>query len=121
MNCSNDKSHCVSKCLKIGLLAVAGVAALGGVVMELWNWLLPNLFIGAQPVDYLQALGILLLSKILFGGFRGGCHGRWKEGRQRWAGMSPEERAQMKNQFKSRWGMCCGGDKAADTPPAKSE
>jgi predicted Fe-S protein YdhL (DUF1289 family) len=113
MNCTTDKAGCKTKCLKIGLMVVAGVAALGGVVMLLWNWLMPELFLGAQPVSYLQALGVLVLSKILFGGFRGGCHGRWKEHRQRWESMTPEEREQMKSQFKSRWGHC-GSNKQDD-------
>ena len=96
---SGDKSFCRGKCLKIALMVIVGIAAVGGVVMVLWNWLMPSLFIGAQPVSYCQALGILLLSKILFGGFKGGCHGRWKERRQRWEAMTPEEREQLKVQF----------------------
>ena len=44
----------------------------GEVVMHLWNWLLPPLF-GFRPIHFWQALGILLLSRILFGGF--GFHG----------------------------------------------
>ncbi|MEI7428933.1 MAG: hypothetical protein WCL27_00650 [Betaproteobacteria bacterium] len=120
MNCSTDKSSCTSKCLKIGLLAILGIAALGGVVMLLWNWLIPTLFFGAQPVDYCQALGILLLSKILFGGFRGGCHGRWKERRQHWESMTPEEREQLKGQYKSRWSKWCCSEKAEGQAPATS-
>lgn len=119
MHCSSDQGRCRAKCFKIGLLIAVGVAALGGVVMFLWNWLMPALFLGAQPVSYLQALGILLLSRILFGGFRGGCHGGWKH-RQRWESMTPEEREQMKSQFKSRWCGPKGDDKAqAETPTAK--
>jgi len=42
--------------------------AIGGVaVLELWNWLLPPLF-GVPQISFLQALGILALSRILFGG-----------------------------------------------------
>lgn len=117
MNCSSDKKSCKTKCLKIGLLAIVGIAAVGWVVMLLWNWLIPELFLGAQSVTYCQALGILLLSKILFGGFRGGCHGRWKEGRQGWENMSPEEREQMKGQFKSRWGNWCSSGKTEGETP----
>ena len=50
----------------------------GWVVMSLWNWLLPTLF-GWPQVTFWQALGILALSRILFGGF--GFHG---SGRSRW-------------------------------------
>lgn len=119
MNCStNGQTHCWSRCLKIALLAIVGVAALGAVVMLLWNWLMPALFFGAQPVNYCQALGILLLSKILFGSFRCGGHRHWKERQQRWEAMTPEEREQLKG----RWGHWCGSHKrdnlaAKDVPP----
>src|ERR1039458_2041208 len=65
--------------------------ALGWVVMALWNSLIPALFVGGKEIGYVQAMGLLLLSKILFGGFRGhGCHGRWH--RHRLEQMTPEER-----------------------------
>ena len=57
----------------------------------------------------MQALGILVLSKILFGGF-GGRHWRgspaWKQKlKQRWDNMTPEEREKFKVEWKNR----CGG------------
>ena len=121
MGCMTEKSGCKARCLKIGVLAVLGVGALGCVVMLLWNWLIPTLFVGAQPVSYCQALGILLLSKILFGSWRCGGHGRWKERRQQWENMTPEEREQLKGHFKSRWANWCCSHKpddsaAQDTP-----
>jgi hypothetical protein len=65
--------------------------------MLLWNAVMPGVFIGARTIDYLQALGLLVLSRILLGGFRG--HGAW-HARQHWAGrwqaMSPEEREQFR-------------------------
>lgn len=95
-----------SKCWKIGLLVVVGIAALGWVVMALWNWLMPTLFVGANEVSYLQALGLLVLSKILFGGLRGhGCHGRWH--RHRLEQMTPEER----EKFQSGMRGWCGKGK----------
>src|SRR5207247_7884751 len=46
----------------------------GEIVLQLWNWLLPQLF-GWRPITFWQALGILLLCRILFGGFaRHGFH-----------------------------------------------
>ena len=72
MNCGR------SRCWKIGLMVLVGIAALGWVVMALWNWLIPALFTGAHQVSYLQAMGLLVLCKILFGGLRGhGCPARW--------------------------------------------
>jgi hypothetical protein len=101
MNC---KKNCWAKCWMIVPLVLAGIAAMGWVVMALWNWLLPPLFAGMKEISYLQALGVLVLSKLLFGGFRGhGCHGRWH--RHRWENMTPEER----EKFKAGMHGCCGG------------
>ena len=107
---------CKMKCWKIGVLVVAGVAALGWVVMALWNWLMPALFSGAHEISYLQAIGLLLLSKILFGGFRGhGCHGRWQ--RNRLEQMTPEER----EKFQAGLRGCCGGKHKQDEACASKE
>lgn len=104
--------NCKMKCWKIGVLVVVGVAALGWVVMSLWNWLLPDLF-GIREIGYLQAMGVLLLSKILFGGFRGHCgHGRWH--RQRWEQMSAEEREKFAAGMKG----CCGSSKSGQDTAA---
>jgi hypothetical protein len=109
MNCSNEKSGCTTtRCFKIALMVAVGIAALGGVVMLLWNWLMPALFAGAREIDYWQALGVLLLSRILFGG----GHGRWRGHRRHLESMTPEEREQLKNRFMGRWGHCRGSDKA---------
>ncbi|MEX8505803.1 hypothetical protein [Leptothrix ochracea] len=73
MNC---KPNCATRFAKIAVMVLLGIAAMGYVVMSLWNWLVPSLFTSAHEISYLQALGVLALSKILFGGFRGpggGC------------------------------------------------
>jgi hypothetical protein len=78
------------------LFILMGVAVLGLVVMALWNAVIPGLFVGSRPIDYLHALGLLVLTRILFGGFRGrsGWHQRrhWR----RWEAMTPEERDQFR-------------------------
>jgi hypothetical protein len=89
--------NCKPKCGKIFLLVVLGIAALSWVVMALWNWLVPALFAGGHEISYVQAMGVLLLSKILFGcGFRG--NGCWKNHcRQRgMENMTPEEREKFR-------------------------
>lgn len=74
---------------------IAAFIILGGfAVMFLWNWLLPPMF-GWPLVTFWQALGILALSRILFGGF--GMHGGPGYGMRRrlkhkWEHMTPEER-----------------------------
>ncbi len=79
------------------------IAALGGAVMGLWNAILPEV-LNAKPLSYWQALGLLLLSRILFGGFRfGGGSPPWKGRRRgRWSNLSDEERARMKEAWRQR-------------------
>jgi hypothetical protein len=91
--------NCKPSCGKFVILALLGVAALSALVMVLWNWLMPELFFGVKEIGYLQAAGILVLSKILFGGFHG--HGRWH--RQRWEQMTPEEREKVQNAMRCGW------------------
>jgi hypothetical protein len=90
---------CVAKIVKVFVFIVVGIAVAGLVVMLLWNSVMPALF--ALPmIRFWQAVGLLLLSRILFGGLRG--HGRirhWGLRRrmmQRWAKMTPEEREKFR-------------------------
>jgi hypothetical protein len=102
----------------VGLIGLAILFAflLGSIVMWLWNAILPEL-VGVKPIKFWQAIGLLILSRILFGGFRfgnGGKHHqarkrRWKE---KWMNMSEEERAA----FKERWRGKC-----ETKPPKKDE
>jgi|SRR5581483_11875252 len=88
------------------LFAIAAALVLGFIIMRLWNWLMPPLF-GLRAIGYWQALGLLLLSKILFGGFRGGRWGgmRWRRRMmERWAQMTPEEREKFRAAMQSRCG-----------------
>ena len=56
----------------LGIIAVVGLAILFGyIIMWLWNWLMPDLF-GLSTINYWQAVGIFILSKILLGGCGGG-------------------------------------------------
>jgi len=86
----------------MGVFVVVAAAVLGAVVMALWNAVVPALFTSAHRIDYLHALGLLVLSRILFGGFRG--HSGWHRRRQfaRWQAMSPEEREKFMR--RGHWG-----------------
>ena len=81
-------------------LGIIAIAVFGIVVMLLWNWLLPSIF-GIVAINFWQALGILLLSKILFGSFghgrRFGGHryNRHNHLREKWMKMSEEERKEF--------------------------
>lgn len=100
---------------KFIVMATLAILALSTVVMLLWNWLIPRLFAGPS-ISMGEALGLLVLSKILFGGFGPGRWGGGNMGRKRlwerkfkekWGKMTPEEREQFKTTMKNRcssWG-----------------
>src|SRR2546421_3537029 len=75
----NDRQKRIKKLIWIAPAAIVGMvifAFIGGeVVMLLWNWLAPALF-GLRQITFWQALGLLALCRILFGGFGlgGGSH-----------------------------------------------
>ena len=112
----------LTKLILIAPLAILGIViftAIGGeVVMLLWNWLAPTLF-GLRQITFWQALGLLALCRILFGGFGlgGGGHRnsrRRMEGRigervrermdERWEQMTPEERERLRQGLHDRSG-----------------
>lgn len=95
--------------MMILLFGTLAVTVFGFIVMALWNNILVAV-VAVKAITFWQALGILLLSKILFGGFGGGRRWRgspaWKEKmKQRWDNMTPEER----ENFKAEWKNRCGG------------
>jgi hypothetical protein len=101
----------LKKLIFIAPLAILGmllfVAIGGGVVQQLWNWLLPPLF-GLRQVTFWQALGLLALCRILFGGF--GLHGSGRSGlrrrmAERWEHMTPEERERFRRGMRERCGF----------------
>ena len=90
------------------LLVFVLFIALGGeIVRLLWNALLPPLF-GCPQITFWQALGLLALGRILFGGF--GLHGgSGSHYRRRWEAMTPEERERVRERMRARvrerWGF----------------
>jgi len=101
------------RAVKIALFASLAAAAFSFVVMSLWNVLMPTIF-AIRAISFWQALGLLVLCKILFGGFRpysGGA--RWR-GRmmERFAQMTPEER----EKFRQGMRRGCGSRQNLETP-----
>lgn len=101
----------LKRLLFIAPLAILGMLlfiAIGGeVVRLLWNWLLPPLF-GWRELTFWQALGMLALCRILFGGF--GFHGSGRSDyrrrmAERWEHMTPEERERFRQGMRGRWGF----------------
>ena len=104
------KKFWIKKGLMILVFGIAAILVFGLIVMSLWNAILPAV-LGVKAISFIQALGILLLSKILFGGFGGSRHrggwrnkGKWMEMKDKFAGMTPEER----EKFKAEWKDKCG-------------
>jgi hypothetical protein len=108
----------VAKGAAFVVFALALVAVLSFVVMGLWNAIIPSLF-HLPALRFWQAAGLLILCRILFGGFRGrhGWHGHggWRRHmRQNWENMTPEERERLRAKFRHR----CGWD-PGEPPPGE--
>ncbi len=94
------------------LLVLIVVAGFGQAVLHLWNWLVPAIF-GLPAITFWQAVGLMALSWILFGGLRGGRGFRrgWNDTwRGRWGRMTPEQRERFRRGFEHR--------RCATPPPA---
>lgn len=102
----------VKKLIWIAPLAILGIVVFitigTEIVLHLWNWLLPSLF-GVREITFWQALGILVLCRILFGGsgWRGGSirSNMRRRMEERCEGMSPEEREEFRRRMRERWGF----------------
>jgi hypothetical protein len=106
MRIEKMKRNRIGRLLKFALFAALAVAVFSFVVMRLWNWLMPALF-GWHLINFWQALGLLVLSKILFGGFRGrpGLYMHWRHRiMERWEQMTPEEREKFREGMRGRCG-----------------
>ncbi|MBK9729956.1 MAG: hypothetical protein IPO83_01500 [Chitinophagaceae bacterium] len=108
----------ILKGIKMFFLFVLIGAAMTYLVMTLWNWLMPVVF-GLSVITFWQALGILLLSKLIFGFGRGGWGHKghytqhwnnhrssvWKEKmEEKLKTMSPEDREKFREEWKKRCG-----------------
>ena len=90
-------------------IGIAGAALLIALIMVLWNWLIPALFTG-PVINYWQAAGIFILSRILFSGFGGHKrprtdyrHRDWrKRFEEKMKNMSEQEKEKFKARFHRR-------------------
>ena len=119
------KSFWIMKGIKILVLVALVGTAMGYLVMMLWNWIIPAVFSGGT-ITFWQALGILILAKLLFGFSRGWSGHKWSgHGHSYWKtkmedrlkNMSPEDR----ESFRAQWKQRCGGWKHYDWGEEKKE
>jgi hypothetical protein len=93
----------IARGAKILVMIAVVLAVVSFLVMTLWNWLVPPLF-GGPMLHYTEALGLLVLARLLFGGLR--PHGRgpwghsWHHARAHWEQMTPEERERFRSRFR---------------------
>jgi hypothetical protein len=103
--------HVIGMIIKVALFLLIVIAGFGQGVHHLWNWLMPTLF-RLPAITFWQSVGLLALSWMLFGGWRG-FHGRgwgrrggpWRrEMFERWEKMTPEEREKFREGMRGRCG-----------------
>lgn len=96
------------------ILGLAAVVLFGWIVMLLWNAVLVPAA-GASLITFWQALGLLVLSRILVGGFGGGGRHRGRRMREKWMHMTPEEREKFQSYCRQRW-RGGEGNQATESP-----
>lgn len=109
---------------KFGLMFLAVVIALTLLVMSLWNALIPALF-GLKSLSFWNALGLLVLCRVLFGGMGMGplmfrMSRDHRQLHERWMRMSDEEKQAFAQARHHRWGhRGCGPHMRDDREPQK--
>lgn len=86
----------------IPIIVLAVIFLLSGVVMLLWNAIIPDL-LHLNTITYSQAMGLLILCRILFGSFRPGFARRggppW---RSNFMNLTPEEKIRFRSEWQKR-------------------
>ena len=89
---------------------IIAIVGFGEAVLHLWNWLMPTIF-GLTAITFWQAVGLLALSWLLFGGWRGMHGASFSSGKlrrrlkERWERMTPEERSRFREGVRGPWGQ----------------
>jgi hypothetical protein len=110
----NMRGRRILRVLKVVAIVILAFTVFGFVVTQLWNYLMPGLF-GLRTISFWQAVGLMLLGRLLFGGFRPGRGGfGWRgEMMKRWGQMTPEEREKFREGMRGR----CGQPRTAAPEP----
>ncbi|MCU0382837.1 MAG: hypothetical protein MUF68_02110 [Cyclobacteriaceae bacterium] len=101
----SNKKFWIKKVIGFTVCGATIVVLFGYIVMLLWNNILADVT-PIKPINFWQSLGLLLLSKILFGGFNKGFAQKGKiwssEMKAKWHNMSETEKEQFKQQWRSK-------------------
>jgi Ca2+/H+ antiporter, TMEM165/GDT1 family len=102
------KKFWIGKAIRILLFIAFFILLMGTAVRLLWNGLMPSLF-NLPIIDFWQAIGLTVLSRILTGGFKmdvgAASKEHWEQKRQMWekfSAMTPEERDKWKTDWRDR-------------------
>lgn len=68
---SKNPAIVVGWVLIFAIFIIGFIALFGFVFQYLWNWLMPDIF-GLITITYWQGIGLMILAKIIFGGFGDG-------------------------------------------------
>jgi hypothetical protein len=96
------------------LFGIVWVGTMGLVIFGLWNVLMPAIF-GLPAIGFWQALGLLLMSRVLFGRF-GGWRPRVSKPRfvRGWKDLTMEERLRFSRAMEPRRPGNCGEGEAGE-------
>jgi hypothetical protein len=100
--------------LKVIAIVIVAFTVFGFLTTHLWNFLMPGLF-GLRTISFWQAVGLIVLGRLLFGGIGprfGGAPWR-RHMRERWEQMTPEEREKFREGMRGR----CGGPRTPEPQP----
>ena len=92
---AKQRENTIVRAFSIAVLITIVIAGFGQAVLQLWNWLMPELF-GLPRLQFWQAVGLMSLSWILFGGLRGFGMIAPARPRDGWASLTPEERERFR-------------------------
>ncbi|HEY0978196.1 MAG TPA: hypothetical protein VGE21_12065 [Flavobacteriales bacterium] len=114
------RKHPWNRPVLIPVFILVAIGVLGTAVMLLWNNIIPGVT-GWSTITWWQALGLLVLCRILFGGFKGrsgpGGWDRWKQGPgggpglfgQSWSDRCRSMNDEQRQRLKDEWAKRCGG------------
>lgn len=106
----------VERVTRVLIIVLVAFVVFGFVTMQLWNWLIPPIF-RLRAITFGEAIGLVVLSKLLLGGFHAPWAGRrrWRERmHDRWAQMTPEERDRFREGMSGRCGWARGKESAPE-------
>lgn len=101
------KNQCCKFRFLIPVFILGFTALFSFAVYELWNGVLVDV-LGVKAITFWQALGILVLARILFGGFpfRRPFGPPWRHHgmMEHWQSLTPEQREKMLEEMRQRCG-----------------